>query len=354
MARRHDRDSGLPLKISRELPTTGHGVSVRELIRRLGLEDSRTVERRLQRQLQRLCEEDPPVAVRSDNACEGDLPRTARYLAAPAPGGRKPSRSQRLADAIEAKIVLDHLRPILPFDIGAMLATRLDEAQSALTATRNNQEVVWADRVRVVPAGHPLHPPRIDEAVHREVEKAIDRGRRLHFRYSRFPEKRADEITCDPLGLLFRPPVLYLIARNAKGALRQYALHRMERAELLADRATTSGFDFDDFIRQGEADMTWGGEPVRVVVAATDTFAKIWHGTPLGDEQTIAPCTVDDEFPWRVAATVPNTHLLRAYLLSLGTEALVLEPQEIADWVQDQAATMAKGIRKRRKQLRRA
>lgn len=115
-----------------------------------------------------------------------------------------------------------------------------------------------------------------------EVEKAIDRGRRLHFRYSRYPEKRADEITCDPLGLLFRPPVLYLIARNAKGELRQYALHRMERAELLADRTTTSGFDFDDFIRQGEPDMTWGGEPVRVVVAVTKTFAKIWHGTPLG------------------------------------------------------------------------
>jgi len=350
MARRHDRDSGLPIKISRELPTTGHGVSVRELIRRLGLEESRTVERRLQRQLQRLCEADPPAAIRSDVPFEGDLPRTARYLAPPESGGRKPSRSQRVADAIEAKIVLDHLRPILPFEIGAVLATRLDEAQSALNATRNNQEVVWADRVRVVPAGHALHPPRIDEAVHREVEKAIDRGRRLHFRYSRFPEKRADEITCYPLGLLFRPPVLYLIARNAKGEPMQYALHRMERAESLADRATTSDFDFDAFIRQGEPDMKWGGEPVRVVVAATKVFAKIWHGTHLGDDQTITPCADDDEFPWRVAATVPNTHLLRAYLLSLGTEALVLDPPDIAEWVQEQAKTMAKGIRDRRKQ----
>ena len=127
----------------------------------------------------------------------------------------------------------------------------------------------------------------------------------------------------------------------------------MERAELLADRATTSGFDFDDFIHQGEADMAWGGQPVRVVVAASDTFAKIWHGTHLGDEQTITASDDDGEYPWRVAATVPNSHLLRAYLLSLGAEALVLDPPEIADWVQEQAKTMAKGIRDRRKQRRR-
>ena len=143
-------------------------------------------------------------------------------------------------------------------------------------ATRNNQEVVWADRVRVVPAGHALHPPRIDEAVHREVEKAIDRGRRLHFRYSRLPEKRADEITCDPLGLLFRPPVLYLIARNAKGALRQYALHRMERAELLSINGQI-------FIGQGAALNKVAADDVKILVTGNpaNTNALIaMHNAP--------------------------------------------------------------------------
>lgn len=349
---RHDRDPALVRKIMSELPTAGHGVSVADLIECLGLASSQAVRRRLQRQLQSLCDQDPPIAVRSRRTCDGDRPRTKRYLAASGSSTRSSSRYQRVADAVEAKIVLDHLRPILPFEIGEALAARLNDAQSSLKTQRDNRQLVWTDRVRVVPAGHVLHPPRIDEAVRREVEKAIDRGKRLHFRYSRFPEKRATEITCDPLALLFRPPVLYLIARNRKGEVRQYALHRMVHAESLADHAMTGGFDFDAYIRQGEADLSWGAEPVTVVVAATDTFAKIWQGTPLGDQQQLTPSPDDADYPWRVTAIVPDSHLLRAYLLSLGTEALVLEPAGIAQWVQDEAAAMAKGIRERRRQRR--
>lgn len=41
---------------------------------------------------------------------------------------------------------------------------------------------------------------------------------------------------------------------------------------------------------------------------------------------------------------------MRAYLLSLGTEAVVLEPASVADWVEEQATQMAAEIRSRRKE----
>ena len=352
MATRHERDAHLPLKLIEELPLDGHGRTVRELMIRLGLADTRTAERRIQRQLDRLCDADVPRAERMSEQIDGDHPRVLRYRRlANTPSGGKLSRSERLSNAIQARLVLDHLRPVMPFEIGATLAGSLVEAQSEFERLRNARQVVWTDRVRVAPAGHPLKVPVIDPKVQQEVEKAIDRGRRLRLSYSRYPKPGASEIACDPLGLLFRPPVLYLIARNAKGEERQFALHRILTAESLSEPAALGDFDIDRCIQSGWADIAWSNAPVRVVVAANDTFARIWHGTPLGDGQTITSAK-DADYPWRVSATVPDSHLMRAYLLSLGTEAVVLDPASVSDWVEEQASQMAAEIRSRRQRAR--
>ncbi|MBK6727104.1 MAG: WYL domain-containing protein [Xanthomonadales bacterium] len=278
---------------------------------------------------------------------ESDHARAIRYRKLFAQSGSSGvQRSKRLQVAIQAKLVLDHLRPVLPFDLGEELTASLRQAESSFEPLRRARQVVWTDRIRVVPAGHPLKAPRLDAKVQREVETAIDRGRQLRMRYRRGPDGNAREIVCHPLGLLFRPPVLYLIARTGRRDPTQYALHRMVEAEALASPADTSDFDFDAYLHSGAADMAWSDRPLRLVVAARAAFAKIWDGTPLGDDQAITPM-VDEDYPWRISATVPDSHLLRAYLLSLGTEVIVLEPREIADWVVDQATAMAAEIRAR-------
>ena len=348
----HERDAHLPVKLLDALPVDGHGATVRELMRKLGLDDNRVVERRVQRQLERLCESDVGRVERLSQRLEGDHARAIRYRKLPAQSGASGvQRSKRLQVAIQAKLILDHLRPVLPFDIGEELTTSFRQAESSFGALRRAGKVVWTDRIRVVPAGHPLKAPRLDPNVQRQVESAIDGGHQLRMRYRRGPDGIEREILCHPLGLLFRPPVMYLIARTRRQDPTQYALHRMVDAEALASPADTSDFDFDAYLRSGAAEMAWGDEPIRLLVATKDAFAKIWDGTPLGDEQVISRAD-DDDYPWRISATVPNSHLLRAYLLSLGTEAIVLEPREIADWVLDEAATMAMEIRSRQRSKR--
>lgn len=349
----HERDPHLPVKLLELLPAGGHGATVRELMQKLDLGESRTVERRIQRQLERLCDGDVARVERVSQRLEGDHARAIRFRKLPAQSGSSGlRRSERLQVAIQAKLVLDHLRPVLPFDLGEELTASLRQAESSFEALRRARQVVWTDRIRVVPAGHPLKAPRLDPKVQREVETAIDRGRQLRMRYRRGPDGIEREILCHPLGLLFRPPVMYLIARTGRHAAVQYALHRMVEAEALASPANTSDFDFDAYLRTGAADIAWSDESVRVVVAARQAFAKIWEGTPLGEEQTITRAD-DGDYPWRISATVPDSHLLRAYLLSLGTEAVVLEPRAIADWVVDEATAMATEIRARLRRARR-
>lgn len=345
----HERDAHLPVKLLELLPVDGHGATVRELMQKLGLDDNRVVERRVQRQLERLQDSDVGRVERVSQRLEGDHARAIRYRKLPAQSTVSGlQRSKRLQVAIQAKLVLDHLRPVLPFELTDSLTENLREAESAFDKLRRARQVVWTDRVRVVPAGHPLKAPRIDPEIQREVERAIDRGWQLKLRYRRGPgdSEREREVLCHPLGLLFRPPVMYLIARTGRRDPTQYALHRMVEAEALASPADTSDFDFDAYLRSGAADIAWSEQPLRLVVAAKPTFAKIWEGTPLGDDQTITPMA-DDDYPWRISASVPDSHLLRAYLLSLGTEAVVLEPREIADWVAEEATAMATEIRGR-------
>lgn len=343
----HERDAHLPVKLLDALPVDGHGATVRELMRKLGLDDNRVVERRVQRQLERLCESDVGRVERLSQRLEGDHARAIRYRKLPAQSGASGvQRSKRLQVAIQAKLILDHLRPVLPFDIGEELTTSFLKAESSFEALRLARKVVWTDRIRVVPAGHPLKAPRLDPKVQREVESAIDGGHQLRMRYRRGPDGIEREILCHPLGLLFRPPVMYLIARTRRQDPTQYALHRIVEAEALVSPADTSDFDFDAYLRSGAAEMAWGDEPIRLLVATKDAFAKIWDGTPLGDEQVISRAD-DDDYPWRISATVPNSHLLRAYLLSLGTEAIVLEPSEIADWLIGESVALAMEIRTR-------
>lgn len=345
----HERDAHLPLKVLDHLPLDGNGATVRELMKKLGLEDNRTVERRIQRQLERLCDAEDARVERVQYRLDSDHVRAIRYRRSPVRSATSGlPRSKRLQVAIQAKLVLDHLRPVLPFELSDALTTNLKESELAFDQLRRARQIVWTDRIRVVPAGHPLKAPEIAPAVQHEVETAIDRGRQLRFGYQRGPDDRARELTCHPLGLLFRPPVLYLVARDARGALRQYALHRMTEAEALAAPADLANFDFDAFLASGSADIPWSGQPRRILIAAKAAFARIWDGTPLGDDQKITK-TDDPDYPWRIAATVPDTHLLRGYLLSLGTEAIVLEPRDIANWMVEEATSMAADIRSRLK-----
>ena len=84
----------------------------------------------------------------------------------------------------------------------------------------------------------------------RTVQEAVWRGRKLHFAYARDCERPDAELTVDPLGLVAKGGVWYLVASLAPdgGDVRSYRVSRMRAARLSDEEATRpDGFDLAAF-----------------------------------------------------------------------------------------------------------
>jgi predicted DNA-binding transcriptional regulator YafY len=77
----------------------------------------------------------------------------------------------------------------------------------------------------------------------RTIQEAVWQGRRLHFAYARGCEQPDAELTVDPLGLVAKGGVWYLVA-SVEGDVRSYRVSRVRSARLSDEEASRpEGFD---------------------------------------------------------------------------------------------------------------
>src|SRR5690349_15363857 len=129
------------------------------------------------------------------------------------------------------------------------------------------------------------------------VQEAVLRGRRLRIVY-RPLDGEAGERVVDPLGLVAKTTVWYLVARR-DGEMRVYRIARMREAELLDEPcARPEGFDLAAYWREWTTEM--------IAQAPTDADGGV-----------------------RLALTYDSFEEARRRMLGLGTLVEVLEPAEL-------------------------
>lgn len=142
--------------------------------------------------------------------------------------------------------VLDDLRPW--FDIA-----RQQVRQGTAPAHR------WADKIRIVPPTQPLIPPAIDREALHTIQEAVLLNRRLDVLYQSRSKKAALNLELDPLAIVQRGPVLYLVAvgkslstGQTTDNIRLFAMHRFKKAWLRNEKARKpQGFVLDDYLAKG-------------------------------------------------------------------------------------------------------
>jgi predicted DNA-binding transcriptional regulator YafY len=85
------------------------------------------------------------------------------------------------------------------------------------------------------------------------VFTALLEQRRFKARYRRRKDRKIKDYVVNPLGLVIRPPLSYLVCsfRDYDDVMRM-VLHRMTKAELLDEpRKVPEGFNLDRYIREG-------------------------------------------------------------------------------------------------------
>ena len=225
--------------------------------------------------------------------------------------------------AMVFRMVEEHLKPLLPESTLDVLKPWFESARKALNGSSVPLSK-WPEKVRILPKGMPLLPPRIDPEVQGAVYQALLDERWLRISYRTRGGKEARTHEANPLAVVQRGPVIYLIA-----TIGDYTepvlllLHRIDSAEVLERVAVSiDGFNLDRYIAKGELNYRLG-PPIQLVARfSKDAIAAVAE-TPLAEDQKIE--LLEDGWS-EVTATVPDTHELRAWLRGFGDELLVVAP----------------------------
>lgn len=202
---------------------------------------------------------------------------------------------------------------------------------------------IWPERVRVLPRTINLQAPKVAHDVIENVYRALLEGRRLDAQYR--PRIAGGDTVkhyeVDPLGLVFRDQVAYLVCTLWDfDDIRQLALHRFEVAELLDQpRREPEEFDLDAYIAEGHFHIRESGENFALRARFHPDAAYHLYETPLSSDQQL---TTNDGRWVDLRATVQDTAQLRWWLRGFGAGVEVLEPAALRDEFADEVRHMAR------------
>ena len=298
------------------IPRAPRKVTAREIVERLQAEGQDATKRTVERDLIALSVLFPLVADDRVKPYGWSFARDSAGFSLP---GMSPLQ------AIVLRLAQSHLARLLPARLAEALQPYFQQAEQVLhTLSEGGQRFDWTRHVAVVDPTQPLLPPVLDAAILETIHVALDRGRRLRIRYDSRSRQDTLDHEVNPLGVVHRGPVAYLVAIIAPhDDPRQLALHRIRAAELIDTAADAPlGFDLQAYARSGAFGFLDEGS-IALVLRMQRPAAQHLHETPLSTDQRI-----DDDGPdhVRIRATVNLTSQLRWWILGFGKQVEVLRP----------------------------
>ena len=258
-----------------------------------------------------------------------------------------------LHTALTLELVERFLKPVLPRLSLAHLEPYFKRARNTLKSAPGLRLSGWPAKVRILERGQPLTPPKVDSRVLDTVYTALLEERHFKVRYRKRGEKTSSERIVNPLGLVYRSSMAYLVCTlpaDEAPMIKQMLLHRMSQPELLdAVRTVPRAFDLDDYIATGSFGFRLGKSPVRLKVAFDPRAGVAVQESSLSKDQQLS----ERKDGWIVVqATVPNTIELSVWLLGFGAMVEVLEPKALREQFQQLTREMAALYGGRKKKAR--
>ena len=239
-----------------------------------------------------------------------------------------------MATAFALRLASEHLRPIMPPATLSMLNTYFDRADEILQKTELG---TWQERTAIVDPGLRLIPPDISSDVQEVIYAALMQKRKVNVKYRRKHAAEPKEIDLNPLGLVIRSNIAYLVATSWRyNDIRHYVLHRMSNPRML-DEQTEIPSDFrlcDHLDEYGS--FAYPASDREIKLRAVFTEGAGFHLT----ESYLSPdhaATPLEDSRMLVEATVADTAQLRWWLSAFGSMVEVLEPAFLRDELRDEA-----------------
>ena len=240
--------------------------------------------------------------------------------------------------AFVLSLAADHLSPIMPPSTLPKLDPYFRHAQSILNGTDLGR---WADRAAIIAQGPTLTAPDISADVQDAVYEALMTNRKVEVHYRGKHEKESKAIVLNPLGIVVRNGIVYLVATSWKYQdIRHYVLHRMSEPQLTDEPASTPpDFRLADHLGD-DGTFAYPASDKKVALRALFDTSAGAHMT----ESRLAPdhlATKQEDGRVLVEATVPDTAQLRWWLAGFGSLVEVLEPESLREEFREEARRIA-------------
>ena len=225
------------------------------------------------------------------------------------------------SQALTFMMVEQHLHLLMPPSVLNDLRPWFDNARQQVQQGTSPAHH-WTDKIRIVPPTQPLIPPAIDADALHTIQEALLHGKRLDVLYQSRSKKESLNLEIDPLAIVQRGPVLYLIAvgkslssGKTTDDIRLFAMHRFQKAWLREEKARKpKGFVLDEYLANGGLGFG-NGKMKKLKAIFTKEAGEHLYESKLSEDQVIK------ELPdgrLEVTATVADTPQLEWWLRGMG------------------------------------
>jgi len=303
--------------ILQRIPQWPNKISVARIHESLPTEHSGVSRRTVQRDLEFLSGEFPIRSETEGRTNQWFWMKGARQVLLPHMSGSM---------AASLMMVRDYLKPVMPGNVLSELDPFFEHASEVLEDTCLKS---WNRKVRILDRGPMLIPPRVDSNVREAVYEALLQDQQLAIGYKARGKERHKDYTVNPLGLVLKGGVFYLLAMfDGHDNVRQLALHRMNKAEMLeAVAERPKGYSLKAYV-EDEAGFSYPLSPEKIKLEAVFEADAAYHLTEvkLSPDQTVE---FRKDGKMLVKATVADSDELRWWLRGFGADVVVKRPNRL-------------------------
>ena len=240
------------------------------------------------------------------------------------------------AEALAMRLSEGHLQHLLPPNVLTLLEPHFSEARAVLGHNRSKAHERWAQRVRSLPNGKALLPASVDKDIWEKVAEALLNQKQIKVEYLSKKKGEVTTMTLHPKGMVSRGPSTYLIA-SAGSYIEphHFVLQRFKNIEVLDAASRDDGFDMDSYLPTAAFTPRQGSGTLQLLAEIHPDIAWILRETPLSEGQNI---TAKSGCNWlHLEAEVPDDEETCWWVLSLGRNIIVREPESLASRIKSEA-----------------
>lgn len=247
--------------------------------------------------------------------------------------------------ALIYELLSRYLKPAVPASMLAAMEPEFAQARRTLNYLSESPVGRWNRRIAVLPFGQQLIPPAVNPDVMSVVNHALFNSRQFAVHYRAMGDKQAKPLVVNPLGLVYRDGVFYLVATAWKYTdPRHLALHRMTNASQRAEPVIVpEGFDFQRYIREEKSFDYPLGRKIKLELKVEAWLARHLDESRLAKDQQIRLIPGSEHS--LILATLEETDQLFWWLRSLGPSLEVLKPLSLRKKMAENAKGLARMYR---------